>query len=166
MQQNTRIRDWSLVWIDAREAVLVNWAMDGAHVRRMRSAVPPRHVSTGHVRHDPTFRHGGGGAPQDAGEHDRQEHLTRFLDAVAAALPTTDVLVLGAGPVHERLARLLSVSDATHGRLREVRRAAAPRRTLGQLVSLLRELRGDSPRRRSLGAHRWTGSQPPAPKPE
>jgi hypothetical protein len=165
MQQHT-VRDWSLVWVDAREAVLVTWAADGAHVRRIRSAVPPHHASTGHVRHDPTFRHGGGGPPQDAGEHDRQEHLTRFLDTVAAALPTTDLLVLGTGQVYERLARLVSSTDEAHGRMREVRHAATPRRTLAQLVSMLRELRGDAPRRRSVGAHRWTGPQPPAPKPE
>ncbi|HSL76351.1 MAG TPA: hypothetical protein VK867_05360, partial [Candidatus Limnocylindrales bacterium] len=57
----------ALVWIDAREATIVRVSGDGATVRRLESEVPAHHRSTGHVRHEPSVRHGGG-RDQSAGE--------------------------------------------------------------------------------------------------
>ncbi len=86
----------SLVWIDAREAILVRWPEDQAQLERVESEVPARRRATGHVRHDPLIRHGGGGLPQDAGEPRRLEYLQRFLEQVADLLPShQDVLILG-----------------------------------------------------------------------
>ena len=63
-----------LVWIDREHAVLARWE-GGPRVERVVSDVPPRHESTGHVRFDPSMRHGGGGAAQDKIERDRLGHL-------------------------------------------------------------------------------------------
>jgi hypothetical protein len=145
-----------LVWIDAREAIIVRMQADQARIERVVSDVPAHHRATGHVRHDPGVRHGGGG-PQAAGESHRLEHLTRFVGEVADRLATdAAVLVLGPGTVPERLARQLSESDQHHGRHRVVDYEAAPRLTDRQLITRLRRFSGGEPRRRSVGAYRWT----------
>lgn len=88
----------TLVWIDARRAVIAGWHHDGVDVVRVSSDVPAHHRATGHVRHDPTVRHGGGGRPQTAGEPHRLEHLERFVEQIASRIPSDDdVLVLGPG---------------------------------------------------------------------
>ena len=74
-----------LIWIDAEAATLVRWT-GTAHVERIASDVPSRHVSTGHVRHDPMVRHGGGGAAQDQLARERLGHVRRYLDQVVAAI--------------------------------------------------------------------------------
>jgi hypothetical protein len=61
----------TLVWIDAREAVVVRWVAGTSVVERIESDVPAHHRATGHVRHDPNVRHGGGGVSQTAGEPHR-----------------------------------------------------------------------------------------------
>lgn len=152
----------ALVWIDSREAIVVRW--DGAAVtlERLRSDVPPHRRSTGHVRHDPAVRHGGGGVPQTAGEERRLEHLARFLEAVGQRLPGAgDLILLGPGVVHERLARDVRDRDARHRVERAVRCEVAPRMTRPQLVARLRAASGEPPRRRTVGAYRWTEAPPP-----
>jgi hypothetical protein len=100
-------RALTLVWIDAREGIVVRWIQKAPVLERIESDVPAHHRSTGHVRHDPNVRHGGGGIPQTAGEPHRLEHLARFLDAVADVLPDEDdLMILGPGTVREHLARL------------------------------------------------------------
>lgn len=94
----------TLVWIDAREAVIVRWQHDRPRLERVESEVPAHHRATGHVRHDPGVRHGGGGPPQTAGEPHRLEHLDRFVEQIANRLPPgDDLLILGPGTVRERL---------------------------------------------------------------
>ena len=152
-----------LVWIDAREAIIVRPQGDRAHVERIRSEVPPHHRATGHVRHDPAVRHGGSG-PQAAGEPHRIEHLNHFVGDIADRLAGANaLLILGPGTVHERLARLLSESDDHHGRHRVIDCEASPRLTERQLMTRLRRFSGDEPRRRSVGAFRW--SEPPGDHP-
>ena len=146
-------RSGALVWIDAREAVIVRWADDASSLERLLSDVPIHRRSTGHVRHDPLTRFGGGGAPQSAGEPRRLEHLDRFVENVAARLVgDADVLIIGPGTVHERLDALLRELDAAERRTRavEVRRAA--RLTERQLVAELRAHLGAGPRRRRVGS--------------
>ena len=156
--------DWTVVWIDSREAIIVTWAGAGPDVQRLRSEVPPHRASTGHVRHDPMVRHGGGGGKQEAGESDRHEHLARFLDQVALRIGEDhEVLILGPGVVHQQLARQLHEADIHHGRVRLVRFETSPRRTSRQLIAKMRELRGTPARRRTVGAYRWTGLQPERP---
>jgi hypothetical protein len=153
-------RSSTLVWIDAREAVIAS--SDGKRVRidRVESDVPAHHRSTGHVRHDPSVRHGGGGSPQTAGEAHRLEHLKQFVVDVANRLPSGDaLLILGAGTVHERLAQHLSESDVRHGRGRDIVCEASLRLTDRQLTGRLRRFAGVEPRRRTVGAYRWTGPQ-------
>ena len=153
----------TLVWIDTREAIIVRMEGDRAHIERVESEVPAHHLATGHVRHDPGVRHGGGG-PQSAGEPHRIEHLNRFVgDIVGRLAAGDDLLVLGPGTVHERLARQLSVSDGHHGRHRVIDCEASPRLTDRQLISRLRRFSGGEPRRHSVGAYRW--SDPPGHRP-
>jgi hypothetical protein len=137
----------TLVWIDSEEAIIVRWA-DRATVERIRSDVPGRHRSTGHLRIDPRVRHGGGGAAADAAERARRDHLRAFLDNVAGHVPEADdVAVVGPGLVRERLERNLRAQDRRHGRARHVRSAAAERLTEQELVARVRSLAGDAPQR-------------------
>jgi hypothetical protein len=152
--------EWTIVWIDAREAIIVGWRDNGTFIERFESEVPVHHSATGHVRHDPMIRHGGTGREQTAGDPHRLEHLARFLDQVAGKLPERGgIAILGSGDVHERLARLLHEADERHGRVRLVTATASRRLTRPQLAARLRELRGEAPRRRTVGAYRWTGAQ-------
>ena len=106
-----------LVWIDAREAFLVRWRDDRASVGRVESEVPAHHRSTGHVRHDPGIRHGGGGPKQTAGEPHRLEHLERFIDRVADLVGEEErLIILGPGTVREHLERSLRDHDDRTGR--------------------------------------------------
>jgi len=143
-----------LIWIDAREALVVRWRDNTATIERLRSDVPGHRRSTGHVRRDPAVRHGGG-ASQMADEPRRLEHLARFLERVAGRLPAgSDVLVLGPGTVHERLAQMIRTLDRRHRNVRAVTSEAAAQLTRRQLVARLRHAMGDEPRRRTLGADR------------
>jgi hypothetical protein len=56
--------DCTLVWIDAREAVIARWQGGESHLERLHSDVPAHHRSTGHVTYDPAVGHGGV-APKD-----------------------------------------------------------------------------------------------------
>jgi hypothetical protein len=150
-------RSSTVVWIDARAAVIVHLDGDRARVERVESEVPAHHRATGHVRHDPAVRHGGGGSPQSAGEPHRIEHLNRFVDDIANRLVSDDdLLVLGPGTVHERLARQLSERDRRHRRIRHIACEASRPLTDRQLIARLRRFAGAEPRRRSVGAYRWS----------
>jgi len=147
----------TLVWIDSREAIVLRWLDHAARAVRIRSDVPAHHKSTGHVRHEPRFRHGGGGVAQTAGDPRRLEHLERFLASVMDRVPTNDDLILlGPGTVHEQLAREIRDRDAEHRTGRDVRCEAAQPLTRAQLTARLRRAMGDEPRRRTVGAYRWS----------
>jgi hypothetical protein len=138
----------TLVWIDSEEAIIVRWA-DRATVERIRSDVQGRRRSTGHVRIDPTIRHGGGSATADVAERARHERLRLFLEQVAAQVPEADdVTVVGPGIVRERLERILRLDDRRHARERHVHSASAERLTEQELVAHVRALAGDAPARR------------------
>jgi hypothetical protein len=157
-------RSRTLVWIDAREAVIVRWQEDRARVDRVESDVPPHRRATGHVRHDPSVRHGGGGSPQVAGEPRRLEHLQRFVEQIAERIPAEDdLLILGPGTVCERLERLVTDGDEHHGHHRTVTCEASSRRTDRQLIERLWRLAGIEPRRRTVGAYRWSEPPPDGP---
>lgn len=145
--RTTAPRPVVLVWIDAEAATLVRW--DGEpHVERIESDVPARHVSTGHVRHDPSVRHGGGGAVQDRIDRERLDHIRRYLDAVAAAIgPEEDVEILGPAGLRGELAMALAEGDARRALPRIVGTDAAGPMTERQLVARLRARIGDFPRR-------------------
>jgi hypothetical protein len=148
--------DCTLVWIDAREAVIGHWHDGEVRLERLHSDVPSRHRATGHVRHDPAVRHGGGGA-QDAGEANRLEHLARFIDLVANHVPRDgELLILGPGTVRDRLGHRIRETERHTSGAREVAIQTAGRLTEPQLVARLRHLAGADQRRRTLGAHRWT----------
>ncbi len=151
----TATRPWCLVWIDAREARVITWVDDAAHVEHLVSDVPAHRSSTGHVRHDPSIRHGGGGSSQTAGDPRRLEFLGRFVDEVAAHIQQShDVKVLGPGETRERLADVLRTNDRHHNVRREVVDEASDRPTQPQLIAQLRELVGAAPRRRRAGGRR------------
>jgi hypothetical protein len=140
----------TLVWIDSEEAIIVRWE-DRATVERVRSDVEGRHRSAGHVRIDPSVRHGGGRASPDSMERARREHLRSFLEEVAEHVPPSDdVMVVGPGMVRERLERGIRAEDRRHGRRRHVHSAAAERLTEQELVAHVRLLAGDAPKRRAV----------------
>jgi hypothetical protein len=139
----------TLVWIDSEEAIIVRWD-DRAMVERIRSDVPGRHRSAGHVRVDPAVGHARG-APAEAAERARRARLATFVHQVAERLPADgDVMVVGPGIVRERLERDLRADDRRLGRRRHVHAAAAERLSEQELVARVRELAGDAPRRRGL----------------
>ena len=150
-----------VVWIDAREAVVIRWHDGQPIVNRLTSDVPAHRRATGHVRHDPAVRHGGGGSRQTAGDPHRLEHLQRFIERVADRLAKDDdLLILGPGTVREHLERFVADADVQHLRSRAVRSEASPRLTDHQLIARLRRLAGAEPARRTVGAYRWTGPLP------
>jgi hypothetical protein len=148
-------RDPTLVWIDAAEAVIVRLRGSEAAIERVESEVPAHHRATGHVRHDPSMRHGGGGgSPQTADEPHRLEHLKRFVAEIEGRLAASEeLLIIGPGTVHERLARRVMATDEHRGRDREVSCEVSPRLTDRQLVARLRRLAGAVPRRRKVGPY-------------
>jgi hypothetical protein len=149
-------RPSTLVWIDAREAVIVRWQDDDAQLERLDSEVPAHHRSTGHVRHDPGIRHGGGGAAQTAGEPHRLEHLERFVDEIADRLtPDEDLLIIGPGTVRERLERHVRALDEHQRRSRIITCQPSAPLTDRQLIARYRVFAGLAPRRRTVGSHRW-----------
>ncbi len=151
---------WTVVWIDSQDAILARWHEGRPTVEHLRSDVPAHRKATGHVRHDPTVRHGGGGPGQSAADTRRIEHLARFLDQVAARLPDGEnVAILGPGAVAEHLEQLVRDADTHHRRDRTVSCEPAGRQTDRQLVARLRRLVGAVPARRTVGAYRWTGPQ-------
>lgn len=144
----------TLVWIDAREAVIGRWHAGEVRLERLRSDVPSHHRSTGHVRHDPAVRHGGGAA-QDAGEASRLEHLARFIDLVATHVPADgELLILGPGTVRDRLEHRMRETERRTAGARRITVQTAGRLTEPQLVARLRNLAGVEPRRQPHGAHR------------
>lgn len=151
MQSQVGERPVTLVWIDAREAVIVRWMDDAPHVERLESDVPAHRKSSGHVRHDPSIRPGGGGgSAATSGEPRRLEHLARFLDAVAARVPEGDLELIGPGTVHEHLAQVVRAADVRG--LRHVTTDPSAPLTHRQLVARLRHVVGHEARRRSPGA--------------
>ena len=146
-------KDSVLVWIDAEEAVLVRWRDEAATIEQVRSDVPGKRRSTGHVRHDPRIRHGGGGTPQSAGEPRRLERLRQFVAAVTDRIAADeDVIILGSGTVRTRLETSLREADRVAPDARTVTSEASPRLTHPQLVARLREAIGAEAPRRVVGA--------------
>ena len=141
-------RPATLVWVDAQEALVLRWQA-GAEVRRLTSEVPPRRRAVSSERRDPTVRAGGGGVADDQVERHRRAHLERFVRDVAALVPAGDrAVILGPGPVKERLAGELTSEDRRHGRERPITVEPAGRMTQPQLVARLRDLEGVAARRR------------------
>jgi hypothetical protein len=144
----------TLVWIDARSATIAQWRDGAVRLAVMSSDVPAHHRSTGHVRHDPSTHHGGG--PSTAGESNRLEHLTRFVELVAQRIPGRDpLLIMGPGTVRLRLERLVREADARRSRERGISCQAAPRMSEARLVERLRHFAGADPRRRIAGSYHW-----------
>ncbi|MEX1173414.1 MAG: hypothetical protein WEG56_12480 [Chloroflexota bacterium] len=141
----------TLVWIDRDEALIVRW--DGAAtIERIASEVPPHRRSTGHIRHDPTVRHGGGGVPTDRLERVQAARLAAFIREVAARIPPGDpVRIVGPGDVRQRLGRIIRAEDRRLERERAVDTQSAAPLTEPQLVAHVRELAGDPPPRRVVG---------------
>lgn len=142
-----RPRPITLVWIDARSARIVRRRDGGAAIERLESDVPPRRRSVRHIRRDPAVRHGGG-MSQDAGEPHRLEHLTRFVERVAASLPVdADLVIIGPGTVRHQLERQVRDGDTDHPATRSVTGETATRLTDPQLIERLLHLTGDPPPR-------------------
>jgi hypothetical protein len=101
------------------------------------------------VHHDPRVRSGGGADPDDLADRRREHLLAAYLREVMTLVPPgDDVVVLGSGPVHGRLAAQLRADDLRHRRSRSVEDAAATALTDRQLRARLLERIGDPPMRR------------------
>jgi hypothetical protein len=156
-------RSTALVWIDSREAVIVRWLDGRSRIERIESDVPAHHRATGHVRHDPCCRHGGGGVRQTAGEPHRLEHLERFFDRVAARVQDEDLLLLGPGTIREHLQRRIRAEDDRHHIARTITAEPAGPWSERRLIARLRHHLGEEPRRHTVGSYRRTGSLPVQP---
>lgn len=141
----------TVVWVDGSHAIVARWA-GGPIVERLESDVPSHHRSTGHVRHDPTVRHGGGGAVSDQVERDRLRHRAAHLRRVARLVPATgDVMLLGPGQARLELERAIAAADRRRGHPRPIGSQASGRLTERELVARLRAAVGEAPARRTVG---------------
>jgi hypothetical protein len=153
----------ALVWIDSREATIVRVRDGPFPIEHLASDVPARHRSTGHVRHDPSIRHGGGGPEQHAGEPHRVEHLGRFLGVVARRLDgERDIIIIGPGEVREHLARVVRGPAGFPAPDVLVHTEPAVPMTDRQLVALVRDLAGLAPRRGRRAVNEPPASWEPA----
>jgi len=156
-------KGFALVWIDSNHARILRWR-SRVVAEKLVSDVPPHVRSTAHVRHDPRVRHGGSGRGQDDAERRRNEHLRAFLKAVAARLHEEDEIeILGTGTVLERLATLVRRQTARQHTPTTVRTLHSMPLTPRQLATHLRQRLGIHPRRRTVGAYRWSGDLPHTP---
>jgi hypothetical protein len=143
----------TVVWIDGRRATVAHW-VGHPIVATFEADVPSRHRSTGHIRHDPSIRHGGGGVPDDRIARDRAGHVARHLDRVVDAIPTSGpVLVLGPAELGEKLAARLRAADRQAHRVRPIDIEHSGPLTERQLVARLRALGGSPPKRRIVSDH-------------
>ncbi|MCU0484400.1 MAG: hypothetical protein MUC54_09080 [Chloroflexi bacterium] len=154
LPRDHRQRPVTLVWLDSDEAIILRSGPGTAEAerlapRRVRSDVPPHHRATGRVHHDPRVRSGGGADPDDLTERRREHLLAAYLrDVMALVPPGDDVVVLGPGPVHGRLAGQLRAADLRHRRDRSVEASATSALTDRQLRARLLEIVGEAPERR------------------
>ena len=141
----------SAVWVDGTRAVVVRW-VGHAIVDHVEDDVPSRHRSTGHIRHDPAVRHGGGGIVAEQVERDRMRHRAAHLRRVAALVPVTGpVLVLGPGSARLELEHAVAAADRRCRRDRSVWSEASGRLTDRELIARLRASIGASADRRVVG---------------
>jgi hypothetical protein len=143
----------TVVWIDGRQAIVGHW-VGYPIVAGFVADIPSRHRSTGHIRHDPAVRHGGGGVPDDRIARDRAGHVSRYLDRVADAIPPAGpILVLGPGEIGEQLGARLRAADQHANRARPIDVERSGPLTERQLVARLRVLGGSPPKRRVVSDH-------------
>lgn len=128
----------TLVWIDARSALVATWERGATRMERISGDVPPHERSVGHMRIDPTVRHGGG-QRQEKLDHRRIDQERAYLDEVAGRLPVTgSIEVIGPGRLRLHLVHRVQPSD---DRLTVTTAPAGPL-TEARLLARLRELAG------------------------
>ena len=104
------------------------------------------------MSHDPR-RPGGGGIADDRLDRRREHLLDAFVRAVAARIPPDDrVILIGPGPVRERLAGEIRATDLRARRTRSIESRPAGRLTERQLQARLRAVAGTAPERRGTAA--------------
>jgi hypothetical protein len=131
----------ALTWIDARRAVIAAWRAGEPHLETILADIPPRERSVGHVRLDPSIRHGGG-QRQDKLDHRRAERVREYLDAVAAGIPAGGrLVVIGPGEMRHHLVRRFRDAPGAAPPREVVTEAAGPM-TDAQIVARLRDLAG------------------------
>jgi hypothetical protein len=126
-----------LVWIDGREASIVRSTENGPAVERLFAEDPALPHPTGRLRHSPGARHGE--EWKSSVDRRREGQLEAFLAAVERRLdPEADLVLIGPGAIHERLARRVLAADLRHRAGRTVTVEAASRMTHRQLEARLR----------------------------
>jgi hypothetical protein len=153
----------ALVWIDGKVARILRWR-GRVLTETIGSGVPPHVRGTDHIRHDPLVRHGGSGRGQDDAERWRNEHLRAYLKRVAGRLADERyVEILGTGTVCDRLARLLRARAAGRDPQPTIVVVHSNWMTQRALATRFRDRLGLRPRRRTVGAYRWSGDLPRSP---
>jgi len=105
----------TLVWIDAREAIVVSWLEDRAQVERLAAS------------------------PSDSGEATCPDDPTRFVDEVAEHLPLDDdLLILGPSPIRDRLELRVHELDKHRRHRRAIAASSSAPQAQRQLLAQLR----------------------------
>ena len=148
------------IWVDAERAMIARWRGKPV-VERLESGVPPKRPAVGSVRRGPARPAGGGRVPGHGTEGRHRELLRRYLADLAGRLGDLDVVeVAGRGLLQEQFADLLRrLATRSDGEIVVTTRRASRRPSERQLAARLREVLGAQLPRRTLGSHRWTGSQ-------
>ena len=86
------------VWIDHRQAVIVNLSDQGEIIQHIRSNIPGRIRFSGASHAHPDSRMPHDDAAEDIRDHRFNQQLNRYYDQIIAALNTADsILVMGPG---------------------------------------------------------------------
>jgi hypothetical protein len=138
----------TLVWIDAREAMIVRCVEDVPHIERIATDIAVDHRAAVPVPSDPDVLHGGGKPPQTTGEPHDLANLARFVEAVSQRLRRDeDLLVLGPGTVRQYLVQRIRELDDRDRVGRVIECQGAERMTHRQLIACLRRAMGVGGRR-------------------
>ena len=135
------------IWIDHREAKLIDLSGDEARITRIASDADEVPRSFGHVGNQPAH-HGFAGDKEKHADQRRRQQLDRFYSKVAeqagAAANGAGVVVLGPGMARKEFEKAADGGFA--GRIRHNESVDA-KLTEAQVVAKARDLIGKSPRR-------------------
>jgi hypothetical protein len=152
---SSALEEVGLVWIDARQAVIVRW-QDQPALEWVESGVPTRRKAVGSVRRGPARPSGGGRVGGHGTEERHRGQMRRFFAEVAEKVADLDhVEVIGRGLPHKEFAELLTrLAATTQDGLTVTTESLARRPSERQLAARLRRLTGRSQPRRKHGPYR------------
>lgn len=146
-----------VVWIDARQAVIVRWGDDDEPVLEwVDSGVPARRKAVGSVRRGPARPTGGGRVGGHGNKNRYLDQMRYYFAEVADQIADLEhVEIAGRGLPHEEFAELLNqLAEKSNDELTVSTRSLARRPSERQLAARLRKLAGQSLPRRTSGPYR------------